>query len=92
MGVPEIGTKNQNSQQRAPAPWAGRELYFQEQSWLQQNQIVLLNFCLSQNEDGTWKFFGNKKITLTWMGCGHQLYNIIVSLMLVFLPLTRKEY
>ncbi len=53
---------NYHNAQAAPTPWAGKKLSFQEKSWLQKNQIVLLKFCLSQNEDVTWKFFGNTKI------------------------------
>ncbi len=53
--------------QAAPAPLAGGKLSIHEQSLLQQNQIVLLKFCLCQNEDVTWKFFGNRKVgTLGW--------------------------
>jgi hypothetical protein len=47
--------------QAAPAPWADRKLSIQEQSLLQQNQIVLLKFCLCQSEDVTWKFCSNRK-------------------------------
>jgi hypothetical protein len=32
--------------QAAPSPWAGRKLSIKEQYLLQQNQIVLLKFCL----------------------------------------------
>jgi hypothetical protein len=37
--------------QAAPAPWAGRHLSIKEQHLFQQNQIVLVKFCLHQNED-----------------------------------------
>ncbi len=37
--------------QDAPAPWAGKHLSIEEQNFLQQNQIVLVQFCLHQNED-----------------------------------------
>ena len=37
--------------QAAPAPWAGRHLTMDEQRLFQQHQIVLIKFCLQQNED-----------------------------------------
>jgi hypothetical protein len=37
--------------QAAPAPWAGRHLSIKEQNLIQQNQFVLVKFCLPQNED-----------------------------------------
>jgi hypothetical protein len=37
--------------QAAPAPWAGRHLSIEEQNLFKQNQIVLVKFCLRQNED-----------------------------------------
>ncbi len=35
-----------------------------DQELIQQNQLILIKFCLKQNEDMAWKFFGttNKKI------------------------------
>jgi hypothetical protein len=42
----------------APAPWAGRHLSMDEQCLFRQNQIVLIKFCLQQNEDVAWKLFG----------------------------------
>jgi hypothetical protein len=44
--------------QAAPAPWAGRHSSMDEQCLFQQNQIVLIKFCLQQNEDQAWKLFG----------------------------------
>ncbi len=50
---------NHNAQ-AAPAPWAGRQLSIKEQNLFQQNQIVLVKFCLRQNEDQAWKLFGKR--------------------------------
>jgi hypothetical protein len=47
--------------QTAPAPWAGRHLSDKEQNLFQQNQIVLVKFCLRQNEDQAWKLFGKRE-------------------------------
>jgi hypothetical protein len=47
--------------QAAPAPWAGRHLSIDEQCLFQQNQIVLIKFCLQQNEDQAWKLFGKRE-------------------------------
>jgi hypothetical protein len=47
--------------QTAPAPWAGRHLSIKEQKLFQQNQIVLVKFCLRQNEDQAWKLFGKRE-------------------------------
>jgi hypothetical protein len=51
---------NHNAQ-AAPAPWAGRQLSIKEQNLFQQNQIVLVKFCLYQNEDLAWKLFGKRQ-------------------------------
>ncbi len=66
--------------QAAPAPWAGRHLVpIEEQNLFQQNQIVLVKFCLCQNEDQAWKLFGKREFgTVGWTvsnldslwGCG----------------------
>jgi hypothetical protein len=56
----------------SPTPWAGRNLSsikedrfhnMSEQEMIQENQLVLIKFCLKQNEDMVWKLFGtnNKK-------------------------------
>jgi hypothetical protein len=47
--------------QAAAAPWAGRQLSIKEQNLFQQNQIVLVKFCLHQNEDQAWKLFGKRR-------------------------------
>jgi hypothetical protein len=47
--------------QAAPAPWAGGHLSIDEQHLFQQNQIVLVKFCLNQNEDQAWKLFGKRE-------------------------------
>jgi hypothetical protein len=47
--------------QAAPAPWAGRHLSIKEQNLFQQNQIVLVKFCLRQIEDQAWKLFGKRE-------------------------------
>jgi hypothetical protein len=47
--------------QAAPAPWAGRQLSIKEQIFFQQNQIVLVKFCLQQNEDQAWELFGKRQ-------------------------------
>jgi hypothetical protein len=53
--------------QAAPAPWAGRHLSIEEQNLFQQSQIVLVKFCLCQNEDQAWKLFGKRKLgTVGW--------------------------
>jgi hypothetical protein len=53
--------------QAAPAPWAGRHLSIEEQNLFQQNQIVLVKFCLHQNEDQAWKLFGKREFsTVGW--------------------------
>jgi hypothetical protein len=53
--------------QAAPAPWAGRHLSIKEQNLFQQNQIVLVKFCLRQNEDQAWKLFGKREFgTVGW--------------------------
>jgi hypothetical protein len=81
--------------QAAPAPWAGRHLSIKEQKKFKQNQIVLVKFCLRQNEDQAWKLFGKKVFgTVGWtMSNLDSLWgssdDIFVSSKLVFLPLTR---
>ncbi len=47
--------------QAAPAPWAGRHLSMDKQHLFQQNQIVLIKFCLQQIEDVAWKLFGKRE-------------------------------
>jgi hypothetical protein len=47
----------------SPAPWASRNFSMSEWETIQENQLVLIKFCLKQNEVMAWKFFGtnNKK-------------------------------
>jgi hypothetical protein len=47
----------------SPAPWVGRSFSMSEREMIQENQLVLIKFCLKQNEVMAWKFFGtnNKK-------------------------------
>jgi hypothetical protein len=53
--------------QAAPAPWAGRHLSIKEHNLFQQNQIVLVKFCLRQNDDQAWKLFGKREFgTVEW--------------------------
>jgi hypothetical protein len=53
--------------QAAPVPWAGRHLSIEEPNLFQQNQIVLVKFCLCQNEDQAWKLFGKREFgTVGW--------------------------
>jgi hypothetical protein len=53
--------------QAAPAPWAGKHLSIEEQNLFQQNQIILVKFCLLQNEDQAWKLFGKRQFgTVGW--------------------------
>ncbi len=53
--------------QAAPAPWAGRHFTMDEQCLFQQNQTVLIKFCLQQNEDVAWKLFGKREFgTVGW--------------------------
>ncbi len=53
--------------QAAPAPWAGRHLSIEKQNLFQQNQIVLVKFCLHQNEDQALKLFGKRQFgTVGW--------------------------
>jgi hypothetical protein len=80
--------------QAALAPWAGRHLSIEEQNLVQQNLIILVQFCLRQNEDQAWKLFGKREFgTVGWTVSnldfyGGLVYNIFVSSKLVFLPLT----
>ncbi len=59
--------------QAAPAPWAGRHLSIKEQNLFQQNQIVLVKFCLRQNEDQAWKLFGKKEFGTVGRGSGGKM-------------------
>jgi hypothetical protein len=53
--------------QAAPAPWAGMHLSMDEQRLFQQNQIVLIKFCLQQNEGVAWKLFSKREFgTVGW--------------------------
>ncbi len=53
--------------QAAPAPWAGRHLSIKDQHLFQQNQIVLVKYCLHQNEDQACKLFGKREYgTVGW--------------------------
>ncbi len=53
--------------QAAPAPWAGRHQSIEEQNLFQKIQIVLVKFCLHQNEDQAWKLFGKREFgTVGW--------------------------
>ncbi len=48
----------------SPTPWRGRNFSMSRRKMIQKNQLlVLIKFCLKQNEDMAWKFFGtnNKK-------------------------------
>jgi hypothetical protein len=40
----------------APIPWASRNFSMSEQEMIQVNQLVLIKFCLKQNEDMAWNF------------------------------------
>jgi hypothetical protein len=51
----------------SPAPWAGRNSSsikedsfnnMSEREMIQENQMVLIKFCLKQNEDMAWRLFG----------------------------------
>jgi hypothetical protein len=44
----------------SPAPWAGRNFSMSEHEMIQKNLLVLIKFCLKQNEVMVWKFFGTK--------------------------------
>jgi hypothetical protein len=49
----------------SPAPWAGRNFSLSEREMIQENQLVLIKFCLKQNVVMAWKFFGtNNNVTL----------------------------
>jgi hypothetical protein len=53
----------------SPAPWARRNFSMSEREMIQGNQLVLIKFCLKQNEVMAWKFFGtnnNKNPQLGW--------------------------
>jgi hypothetical protein len=53
----------------SPAPWVGRNFSMSEREMIQENQLVLIKFCLKQNEVMVWKFFGNnnkKNCQLGW--------------------------
>jgi hypothetical protein len=54
----------------APAPWGGKFLSTEkevrfgnksESNLFQENQKILIHFCMKQHEDMLWNFFGNKK-------------------------------
>ncbi len=54
----------------SPAPWGGKYLSTvkensfsnkSEREMLQENQTVLIKFCLKQRKDIAWKFYGNLK-------------------------------
>jgi hypothetical protein len=38
----------------SPAPWAGRSFSMSEWEMIQENQLVLIKFCLKQNEVMVW--------------------------------------
>ena len=44
----------------SPTPCAGRNFSMSEQEIIQENQLILLKFCLKQNEDMVRKLFGTK--------------------------------
>jgi hypothetical protein len=48
----------------SPAPWVGRNFSMSKQEMIQENQLVLIKFCLKQNEVMAWNYLGtnNKKI------------------------------
>jgi hypothetical protein len=53
----------------SPAPWAGRNYSMSEREMNQENQLVLIKFCLKQNEVMACKFFGTnikKNCQLRW--------------------------
>jgi hypothetical protein len=57
----------------SPAPWVGRNFSMSEWEMIQENQLVLIKFCLKQNEGMAWKFFGtnnNKKSSTGMAGWG----------------------
>jgi hypothetical protein len=78
-----------------PAPWAGRHLSMDEQHLFQQNQIVLINFCLQRMRmllgsclvKGSLEQLVRMFPTLTH--CGGKVYDMFVSWKLVFVPATR---
>jgi hypothetical protein len=66
-----FGTYTDHNANASPAPWVGRNFSMSEQEMIQENQLVLIKFCLKQNEVMAWKFFGtnNKKNPqLGWQG------------------------
>jgi hypothetical protein len=52
-----------HNENAAPTPWASRIFSMSEQEMTKEKQLALIKFCLKQNEDMAWKFFGtnNKK-------------------------------
>ncbi len=54
----------------SPAPWGGKFLSTEKEirfgikseiNLFQENQKILIHFCMKQHEDISWIFFGNKK-------------------------------
>jgi hypothetical protein len=53
-----FGTYIDHNANASPAPWEGRNFSMSEREMIQENQLVLIKFCLKQNEVKAWKFFG----------------------------------
>ena len=56
-----FNTYTDHNANASPAPWAGRNYSMSEREMNQENQLVLIKFCLKQNEVMAWKLFGTNK-------------------------------
>jgi hypothetical protein len=70
----------------SPALWGGKfsstekEVRFgnnkSESNLFQENQKILIPFCMKQHEDMSWKFFGNEKTRqICWGVYSYGMYN-----------------
>jgi hypothetical protein len=62
----------------SPAPWGGKFLSTEkevrfgnksESDLFQENQKILIHFCMQQHEDILRFFFGNKQDKADWLAC-----------------------
>jgi hypothetical protein len=73
--------------QASPAPWGGKylstdkEVKFgnkSESDMFQENQNVLIHFCMNQHEDIAWKFLVNKQ-EIRLVGLVRKLMNMVIE-------------
>jgi hypothetical protein len=62
----------------SPAPWGGKYLSTEKEvrfgnksgsDMFQENQKILIHFCMKQHQDVSWNFFGNKTRTQIGWPC-----------------------